>query len=310
VIQPEGVKALASPAYNWNLSLNNGILLNEQSFRYEYDEKGRMIMKKVPGSGVVNMIYDARDRLVFTQDANMQPKNWWLTSFYDELNRPVATAMMTYTGTISDLRTFTGNPANLNGITTLSVQGSSLPPQIVLTAIEPGKTLYQASESIDLNDGFESGSTTEFTAEIASGSTAPPSRTVQNNAVPATASFTMLTLTYYDDYANTQKDYNASNNSALDAGNNLYKEALPSSKSVMTKGAVTSTKVWALEDANDLTKGRWIENANFYDDKGRIIQSQNDNISGGNEALTSLYDFSGKVLCTYQTLIYLFSKRY
>ena len=66
VIQPEGVKAIVS---NWSLTTT---LLDEQCFRYEYDERGRMVMKKVPGAGEVWMVYDTRDRLVLTSDAKLR----------------------------------------------------------------------------------------------------------------------------------------------------------------------------------------------------------------------------------------------
>ncbi|MBL0267851.1 MAG: hypothetical protein IPP99_04030 [Chitinophagaceae bacterium] len=66
VVQPVGVQELST---SW---LFNSTILNEQTFRYEYDQRGRMIMKKVPGAGEVYMVYDARDRLVLTQDANMR----------------------------------------------------------------------------------------------------------------------------------------------------------------------------------------------------------------------------------------------
>ncbi|MDX1955746.1 MAG: DUF6443 domain-containing protein [Chitinophagaceae bacterium] len=86
VIQPEGVKALA--AGGWSLTTT---LLDEQFFRYEYDSRNRLIRKKVPGAGDVFMIYDKRDRLVLTQDANLRASNKWLFTKYDKLNRPIMT---------------------------------------------------------------------------------------------------------------------------------------------------------------------------------------------------------------------------
>jgi RHS repeat-associated protein len=96
VIQPEGVKLLQLPANNWQLSAT---LLAEQCFRYEYDLRLRMIVKQVPGAGSVYMVYDKRDRLVMTQDANMRqgtPK--WLITKYDELNRPFETGLWNNNG--------------------------------------------------------------------------------------------------------------------------------------------------------------------------------------------------------------------
>lgn len=88
VLQPRGVELIKS---NWQLS--NAIVLAEQCFRYEYDYRQRMIVKKVPGAGAVSMVYDKRDRLVMTQDANMKPDNKWLITKYDALNRPVETGL-------------------------------------------------------------------------------------------------------------------------------------------------------------------------------------------------------------------------
>ena len=95
VIQPKGVEYLRQNG--WDLAVNSNVLLNEQCFRYEYDYRDRMIMKKVPGAGAVNMVYDNRDRLVMTQDAVMADvlKKQWIYTQYDELNRPIATYLIT-----------------------------------------------------------------------------------------------------------------------------------------------------------------------------------------------------------------------
>jgi RHS repeat-associated protein len=111
VIQPEGIKALADPQKaNWNLSYSSSVLLNEQCFRYEYDERGRMIVKKVPGAAEVYMVYDARDRLVMTQDGNMRTGTVkWMVTKYDELNRPIATYLWDNSTSTSSHRTSAAN---------------------------------------------------------------------------------------------------------------------------------------------------------------------------------------------------------
>jgi RHS repeat-associated protein len=86
VIQPRGVELIAGP---WVLT--DATLLAEQCFRYEYDDRGRMTRKKVPGAGEVSMVYDQWDRPVLTQDANLKPQNKWVFTKYDQLNRPVMT---------------------------------------------------------------------------------------------------------------------------------------------------------------------------------------------------------------------------
>lgn len=63
-------------------------------YQYKYDERKRMIEKKLPGVEPVFLVYDNRDRLVATQDGNMRVSDHWLYTKYDALNRPVITGMM------------------------------------------------------------------------------------------------------------------------------------------------------------------------------------------------------------------------
>lgn len=57
--------------------------LDKYAFLYEYNNRGLLIKKKVPGSGEVTMSYDGRDRMTGMADAN--GKNFYYQ--YDELNR-------------------------------------------------------------------------------------------------------------------------------------------------------------------------------------------------------------------------------
>lgn len=70
-------------------------IADELCFRYEYDFRGRMIIKKVPGASEVWMVYDARDRLVMTQDGNLRTSGKWMVTVYDGLNRPKQTGLLT-----------------------------------------------------------------------------------------------------------------------------------------------------------------------------------------------------------------------
>ncbi|RYD95541.1 MAG: hypothetical protein EOP54_15625, partial [Sphingobacteriales bacterium] len=92
VVQPEGVKALETNGWVFNSTI-----LAEQCFRYEYDGRKRMVIKKVPGAAEVWMVYDAKDRLVLTQDGNMRKstEKKWLYTVYDVLNRPYSTGYLT-----------------------------------------------------------------------------------------------------------------------------------------------------------------------------------------------------------------------
>jgi RHS repeat-associated protein len=100
VIPPKAVKDL--PVNGWTLTAD---VREELCFDYKYDARGRMISKKVPGAAPVYMCYDRRDRLVYMQDGNMRNAGNWLVTFYDELNRPLSTALYATAQTQAQLQT-------------------------------------------------------------------------------------------------------------------------------------------------------------------------------------------------------------
>jgi hypothetical protein len=92
VIQPKGVEWLTGNG--WSLSAQGGTQVRDElCFIYEYDIEGRMIYKKVPGAAAVLLCYDKRDRLVFSQDGLLRTQGRWMTTSYDVLDRPIATAL-------------------------------------------------------------------------------------------------------------------------------------------------------------------------------------------------------------------------
>ena len=94
VIPPAGVQWLQSNG--WSFAASGGAqMASNLCFRYEYDYRRRMIIRKVPGAGEVWMVYDVRDRLVMTQDSNMRVLGKWLTNQYDVENRPDSTGLLT-----------------------------------------------------------------------------------------------------------------------------------------------------------------------------------------------------------------------
>jgi RHS repeat-associated protein len=90
VIPPKAVEWLIPAFWNFN-STGGSAMADELCFRYEYDSRNRMMIKKVPGAGEVYMIYDKAEKPVMTQDANLRLQGQWLVTQYDALNRPVRT---------------------------------------------------------------------------------------------------------------------------------------------------------------------------------------------------------------------------
>ncbi|NBW35511.1 MAG: RHS repeat-associated core domain-containing protein, partial [Cytophagia bacterium] len=89
VLQPEFWTNLST--YNGYGNADKRILLGKLAFEYRYDERGRMVYKKVPGADPVEMVYDQWDRLVMTRDGKQKEESKWSFIKYDALNRPIMT---------------------------------------------------------------------------------------------------------------------------------------------------------------------------------------------------------------------------
>ncbi|MGC3945456.1 MAG: Ig-like domain-containing protein [Chryseolinea sp.] len=115
-----------------------------------------------------------------------------------------------------------------------------------------------------------------------------------NNSFPRLAIVnSYLTATYYDDYsfrdALNSSRYGYDSAQLADYENGMIQETDYFDR---VRGQVTGSKVKNLE-TND-----WYWTINYYDDNYRLIQSITDNVKGGTNRMTHVYDFVGKVLRT------------
>ncbi|HEU4610022.1 MAG TPA: DUF6443 domain-containing protein, partial [Chitinophagaceae bacterium] len=239
VIPPKAVAAIKN---DWTLTQ---AITDELCFWYQYDERKRMIVKHVPGtSAPTEMVYDVRDRLVFTRDGNLAGKGQWMATFYDNLNRPLMTALYNTNATREDLQTA------MNTVTSGTLAVSSGPNTITVTNPLPGL--------------------------------------VAANLDPQT-------YTFYDSYNFTGvQGVETGDLGKPQADNDQLGDIYPETVAVsnMTNGLVTGTKTRVLGT------NQWLTSSTYYDDKGRAVQMISDNINGGKDIATSLYDFSGKLLST------------
>lgn len=108
------------------------------------------------------------------------------------------------------------------------------------------------------------------------------------------ASLTDLSLQYYDDnysFMGVQAAL-SSDFSAPQKGSNLYDDPNTAiSHRVMGKTTGIRNRV--------LGTSQWLTTTIYYNDKGRPFQTITDNIYGGKQIVTYLYDFSGRVLSIY-----------
>lgn len=85
-------------------------------FYYKYDGRQRMTEKYIPGGTWTYYIYDARDRLVLSQDGNQRakPTPEWTYTVYDPVNRPIEQGSFATSTARSSLVSIFELAANLN----------------------------------------------------------------------------------------------------------------------------------------------------------------------------------------------------
>ncbi len=99
VMTPEGTSRLRSE-YLSKDDQGKRDFLNLWSFQYKYDARNRVVEKKLPSVESVYVVYDDRNRPVFTQDGNQRKLNQWSFTNYDRFNRPIISGLYTHGGPV------------------------------------------------------------------------------------------------------------------------------------------------------------------------------------------------------------------
>lgn len=282
-------KAVAQIEGSWVV---NAQVSDELLFHYSYDYRNRMVTKKVPGSEVMEMVYDLQDRVVLTREARQVAVGEWTFTKYDVLGRTV----MTGAYQSQDDR------ATLQGLVVAQGQNSALVPidtaqsevsaaDLFLNAHQSQVTDYNATATITFTEGFDNAGQA-FVAEIDQSLNASGSyfEGFVDNSFPAIGDdVEVQSLTFYDNYAFTDHQFDAAYNGQLAGG--AHAEAISPVTDVRGLVTGTKTKTFGLD--------RWTTSVNFYDVKGRTLQVQTRNYLGGQDIQTTAYDFSGRPLNSY-----------
>lgn len=92
VLPPKAVEGLLG--VNWDLA-GNASIRTGLCYAYYYDNKGRQIMKYIPGKGKSYVAYDLLGNMVMTQDSYLRATNQWAFVKYDGQNRPTKNGLIT-----------------------------------------------------------------------------------------------------------------------------------------------------------------------------------------------------------------------
>lgn len=259
--------------------------VTELCFFYDYDDRGRKIREKIPGAEEELIVYDYWNRPVFTQDGLRRAAGEWYYMKYDSLSRIIETGLYKHPG---GAPTQAALQQQVNSITQPQTSGNILFDDVVQQSQHNYQyTNYHATERVIMEPP---GSTGRFVVNADSNYTF----IAQIVNFPEPQFCGPLTYTYYDDY---DIDNNGSDDASFDpAVNNagvLSNSNSPLTPTKRTRSLMTVTKARVLYTDN------WLTSSYFYDEKGRLIQVQNQNYMGGKDITSTEYTFTGKPLTIY-----------
>ena len=211
--------------------------LNDLCYQYRYDDRNRMVKKKMPGADSIIMVYDARDKLVLSQDGVLRsanPSKWYFTK-YDLTGRPVITGCTLISITIPD---------TIRARFKRYIQSASTP--LYESKLSTGNIGYT------LNNSFPS------------------------NVTNTIAETDILTITYYDDYSHlTVSGFlpQLAYNSSYDIDTYTDNDGNIDGYFDNVKGQVSGTKVKVLDGNEYTSSAKWLFSVNYYDDRYRVIQN-------------------------------------
>lgn len=266
--------------------------LNNLGYQYRYDQRNRLVQKKIPGKGWEFTVYNTLDQVVMTQDANQRALSTqqWAFNKYDVQGRTIVTGLYTDAGTAGDINAnapstarltyFTGVYANINntkweawtGTTTTGYDGLSNPTgqsytNLVINFYDkyPGSTYissgYSAPSGASLiNTGLKTGSLTNVLGTN-----------------------TMLSaVDYYDVFGRIIKTYQQHYLGATASANNY--DAITTTYNFVNQPTTVTRQHWTT--SSTLYPLVTIANTFYYDHKGRK-RSIWEQITNGNSAPTT-----------------------
>jgi RHS repeat-associated protein len=277
LLPPELIKILKSSGSFVNPTQTQ---IDAWAYQYKYDNLGRQIESKGPGSDWSYTIYDNRDRVVLSQDGKERLSNEWSYTKYDGLNRPGESGIYRPSTALSRQAMqdqvdayYAANPTAFD---------------IVLTSYA-GINNYVASNSITLKPGFT------FTAATSGSFSAIIRNQTTDNSTAAfpTDNTEKMVVTYYDSYANCSFCSTPEFSFNPETWTGISNEPFNAFYRVKDKAVASSVKV--------LGSNQWLNSVTYYNRQGQAIQTISSNHVNGIERHSTLPDFSGKTLRTLTT---------
>jgi|WetSurMetagenome_2_1015567.scaffolds.fasta_scaffold00004_20 RHS repeat-associated protein len=250
-------------------------------FYYLYDNKSRLIEKKIPGGGVIKMVYDKRDRLRATQNSLQTSRREWTFTKYDELNRPIITGIIKNFTTDTSVVRISINGTSINetrensatyyGYNNGSFPSGTIPVTEVQTVIYYDDYSFLDISNIDIPDSLRStkydidlynfASKIDITPKglVTGTMTKVLSDSADNSSIVPLK--TLYSATYYDKFGHVLRSISENHLKGKDIISNLYED-------------ITFQLVQSKQEHYKGQESIVIEKVFEYDHSGRLLATQ------------------------------------
>ncbi|MES2653122.1 MAG: DUF6443 domain-containing protein [Bacteroidota bacterium] len=266
-------------------------VLDNSGYQYRYDDKKRLIEKRVPSKGWEYMVYNKIDQVVFTQDANQRTGTQWTFTKYDAMGREILTGLYT------------------DGSTRLVLQAS------VTASVAP---LYESRTNATAtgysNVALPTSSITNYWVQsyyddydfLSMGTTYPPISVVSyrvkglltgKKVFQTNLAGSYWTMYYYDDEGREKETYAQNQLNGYDRTINTYNFASELTNSIRTHVANADTTTIAntyhydhrgrsiATTSNINNQGEVVLNRNYYNEIGQLNQKNLHSADAGSSYL-------------------------
>ncbi|HEY8782402.1 MAG TPA: DUF6443 domain-containing protein, partial [Mucilaginibacter sp.] len=200
--------------------------LNNLCYQYQYDERGRVVQKRIPGKGWEYTVYNTMDQQVATQDSLQRANKNWIFAKYDAQGRAVMTGIWNNGGTAISRASL---QTTLNGITT-NLYEASISTGNGYTNVAWPTTNVTATLSINYYDNYTNmpGVPSRYSAPSGANMATRGELTGTKTAVLNTPANMLWKVPYYDYWGRSLKAYaqhylaGTLNNNNFDAISSTY----------------------------------------------------------------------------------------
>ncbi len=277
------------PLANADDNIPTATELDNLCYQYIYDDRNRLVEKKIPGKGWEYIVYNKLDQPVMTQDANLGAQNIWLFTKYDEFGRVAFTGTHSSSASRITLQNLANNTTTYTQFIDKTSSAQTIAGTTIYytnTAIPHGVAEIHTINYYD-NYTFDKGAGNSESSYGITPITNVKGLATGSKVKVLTTSDWITTVTYYDDKSRLVYIY--SFNDYLDATDKV-KNKLDFSGQVLetttthTKNSVTTTTIDRFE----------------YDHAGRLTtQTHNLNNTVSKRLVKNNYDELGQLESKY-----------